>query len=643
MFGNLVRLYYSRRKLQEMGFLRRILSLGGRKGKKTRRYDDIQDPGELDFRYRPQTEEESEAAANHLLRSSSARFAAVAEMDYQSLSPLPHPIDEVLRTPTESTCSLDSGSLARHGTYSVTVYPRERHTGSSGYKSTEEHVTPRAGHSNHTPPEDSQIHRLRSDPSVASLLELYDKNGCIPARAFADSPPSPQSQSSPPREGRAQCRRSGSTLRQLLGSPVPKGSDSETFEGDISWAERFLDERDTAFSSASSLSIQTPILPLEFGSPSARVYAEPKHPLDHDRSVAISDNPTFSSMEVELSVATDAISASEYSIEQPKPYERSNPSTPQRASQVFDFLADRQRSHSSPFSSTERPLPAIPSANSSPSGKSSVHRPSCSQFSDSSYDAISLSSCNPPVPSAGHDAPNRGRPLSASFGPSSLGKRYRSASPAPPPTPVKSSRHRPSRYTPTPALPPLVYGESSQYMAPKSHIDDMQSTTTKSGKVKVIMTNPKTLIVTAPTPSTNNMERPPSRPIGGPRFKKARIPARATLLDRSNSQGSTSDHFTALPTRHRKVRRVSPSSAGSARQKENGTVALSTLTAKAELSFTPVRSHSKSLFRAAVTSGAYATSDDMVPSPASSTELSPVGKQVMMEVRKQRMRFTPEQ
>ncbi|KAK0467126.1 uncharacterized protein EV420DRAFT_1474505 [Desarmillaria tabescens] len=632
-----------------MGFLRRILSLGGKKSKKNRRHDDIQDPGELDFRYRPQTEEESEAAANHLLRSSSARFATVAEMDYHSLPPLPHPIDHVLRTPTESTCSLESGSLARRGTYSVTVYPRERHTGSSGYKSTasvEELVTPRAGrsnHSNHLPPEDSQIYRLRSDPSVASLLELYDKDGGIPARAFADSSPSPQSQSSPPREGRAQCRRSGSTLRQLLGSPLPKGSESDTFEGDISWAERFLDERDSAFSSASSLSIKTPILPPEFGSPSARVYAEPMLSQDHDRSVAISDNPTFSSMEVELSVLTDATSASEHSVEPPKPYEHSNPSTPQRASQVFDFLADRQRPHPSPFDNTERPLPAVPSALSSPSDKSSVHRPSCSQFSDSSYDAISLSSCNPPAPSEGHGISSRGRPLSASFGSSSLGKRDRSASPAPPPTPVKSSRHRPSRYTPAPALPPLVYDEYNQYKTPKSHIDDTQPTTAKPRKVKVIMTDPTTVIVTAPTPSTNNIERPSSRPIGRSRFKKGPSPARATLLDRSNSQGSTSDHFTALPTRHRKARRVSISSAGSARQKENGTVALSTLTAKAELPFTPVRSHSKSLFRTAVTPGIYTPPDDVVPSPASSTELSPVGKQVMIEARKQRMRLAPGQ
>ncbi len=72
-------------------------------------------------------------------------------------------------------------------------------------------------------------------------------------------------------------------------------------------------------------------------------------------------------------------------------------------------------------------------------------------------------------------------------------------------------------------------------------------------------------------------------------------------------------------------------------------MALSTLTAKAELPFTPVRSHSKSLFRAAVTPGMYAPPEDLVPSPASSTELSPVGKQVMMEARKQRMRVTPGQ
>ncbi|KAG7444896.1 uncharacterized protein BT62DRAFT_987534 [Guyanagaster necrorhizus] len=625
-----------------MGFLRRILSLGGKKSKKNRKHEDIQDPGQLDFRYRPQTEEESEAAANHLLRSSSARYAAVAEMDYQSLPPLPHPIDNVLRTPTGSTCSFESGSLARRGTYSVTVYPRERHIGSSGYKSStsaEEHVTPRVGRSNHsTPLEDSQICRLRSDPSVASLLELYDKDGCIPSRAFADSPPSPESPSSP-RESRAQCRRSGSTLRQLLGSPLPRSSDSEAFEGDISWAERFLDERDSAFSSTSSLSIQTPILPPEFGSPSTRVYAEPMLSLHQDRSVAISDNPTFSSMEVELSVLTDATPASEYSVEKPEPYEHSNPSTPQRASQVFDFLSDRQRPHPPPFDDTERPLPDVPSALSSPSDKSSVRRPSCSQFSDSSYDAISLSSCNPPAPSGVHDIPSRGRPLSASFSPSSLGKREHSASPAPPPTPVKSTRHRLAQCTPTPALPSL------QYKPPESHIDDMKPTTAKSRKVKAILTNPTTLIVTAPTLSTNNMERPSSRRIGGPRFKKARGHAerRPTLIDRSNSQGSTSDHFTALPTRHRKARRVSVSSAGSAREKENGKVALSTLTSKAELPFTPVRSHSKSLCRAAVAPGMYAPPEDMVPSPASSTELSPVGRQVMMEARKQRMRFTPGQ
>ena len=82
--------------------------------------------------------------------------------------------------------------------------------------------------------------RLRSDPSVASLLDLYDDHGKLSSNAFSNSPPS-----SPVKEGRVQCRRNGSTLRQLLGAPSlssrhenDSGTGSEG--GDISWAERFL-------------------------------------------------------------------------------------------------------------------------------------------------------------------------------------------------------------------------------------------------------------------------------------------------------------------------------------------------------------------------------------------------------------------
>ena len=81
--------------------------------------------------------------------------------------------------------------------------------------------------------EDSRVLRLRSDPSVASLLELYDEHGRVANDAFCNDEPSP------PKDGRAQVRRSGSTLRQLLGVPS-SGDGNENSEGDISWAERFL-------------------------------------------------------------------------------------------------------------------------------------------------------------------------------------------------------------------------------------------------------------------------------------------------------------------------------------------------------------------------------------------------------------------
>jgi len=73
--------------------------------------------------------------------------------------------------------------------------------------------------------------RLRSDPSVASLLDLYDSHGALSDDAFSNSPE---------KIGRAQVRRSGSTLRQLMGEASRHHDASGSIEGDISWAERFL-------------------------------------------------------------------------------------------------------------------------------------------------------------------------------------------------------------------------------------------------------------------------------------------------------------------------------------------------------------------------------------------------------------------
>lgn len=66
-----------------MGFLKRIFSIGSKKHKKRPHIIHNVDAG-----LRAIEEEEHEAAVGRLLRSSSARFAVVSEVDYTSLPPL---------------------------------------------------------------------------------------------------------------------------------------------------------------------------------------------------------------------------------------------------------------------------------------------------------------------------------------------------------------------------------------------------------------------------------------------------------------------------------------------------------------------------------------------------------------------------
>jgi hypothetical protein len=167
-----------------------------------------------------------------------------------------------MQLPAGSSTTLSS--TAQRSTFSVTVHRRTRHALTEfpnanppmPTRADAEVDTPRTkreytiplsrpldstrGRSKSTPfpmtPRDAnRLQRLRQDPSVASLVNLYDEHGCLPPSAFSNSPPSP-------RRERAQVRRNGSTLRQLLGDPKPRieGEDNSGQEGDISWAERFL-------------------------------------------------------------------------------------------------------------------------------------------------------------------------------------------------------------------------------------------------------------------------------------------------------------------------------------------------------------------------------------------------------------------
>jgi len=73
-------------------------------------------------------------------------------------------------------------------------------------------------------------------------------------------------------------------------------------------------------------------------------------------------------------------------------------------------------------------------------------------------------------------------------------------------------------------------------------------------------------------------------------------------------------------------------------QKENQL----SLSVRQEIPATPLRSNttsgSRSLFRSVVHQGMFQPPVGMTPSPTSSSEMSPVGRQMMMDVRQQRLK-----
>jgi hypothetical protein len=226
-----------------MDFLRRILSVGSKRHRRKSRnikLESKQDLGSIQ-------DEDQEAIANRLLRSASARLA-VSGPDCSFLPPLGerpklrhlghslthfpvHPINNVLITPTASTTSLSS--TVQRGTYTVTIHKKRTHPS----RTTPAHHPPNSTRLSSEPSPSPKRHLgFRSDPSVASLLDMYDAHGHLDSKVFSNTPE---------KESRAQTRRSGSTLRQLLGATSSiKCKDTRhdsALEGDISWAERYLE------------------------------------------------------------------------------------------------------------------------------------------------------------------------------------------------------------------------------------------------------------------------------------------------------------------------------------------------------------------------------------------------------------------
>ncbi|KAF9454257.1 hypothetical protein P691DRAFT_692828 [Macrolepiota fuliginosa MF-IS2] len=600
-----------------MGFLKRIFSIGSKKQKKRQQVpDDLPPPlPSIDEeRRRKLEEEEHEAAVGRLLRSSSSRFAVVKEVDYSNLPPLPHPINDVLAQcapqqrektpslrPSASTLSLASSTFSHHSTYSVTVHDRQRHAATEFPNANGELLKTPTNHRQRNESNRANGHQLglRSDPSVASLIELYDDHGRLPPETFSNSPPQEK-------HGRQQKKRNGSTLRELLGAPDSIGSKANSAaESDISWAERFLGEVESASSHTSSYGPHTPT-----DTANDRTAISRPHDITFstDLSTSFIDDPAITSLEVELSDTSIPDPAAKGN----NPYKNIGPNTPQRASQVFSFLTKRNTIHDG------RSLQDLPSAFSSSSEISHENLRSRFSTDGSQYGAS-------PTPRKGRN----------SYGP-----------------------FQETMETPMP--PPRVPDDGPP--EPTQH------------QVHVLMTGPTKVIVTAPTPGAGPT---PSRiPIRGPRQPPKRRSSSSRrppmLTHRMNSSVpsriSSKDSLTSIPQRKPHRRATSHGSTISAASSTAEADAMATvrvldnltrnktyhnspsrgdkenqlgLTARVELPSTPLRKGS-SLFRKVVTPSMFQPpvySESRSASPAElSSELSPVGKQMMLDARKQRMR-----
>ncbi|KAG9313012.1 hypothetical protein JVU11DRAFT_6451 [Chiua virens] len=357
-----------------MGLFKKFFSIGSRKFKKRSAVDPctVSSPPVQDY-LKPSQEDDTEAEVSRLLRSSSGRCAAEPQFGLNSLPPLPHPTDSVIRHPKSSSTTIASVSV--RSTYSVTIRSRTVHSRTefpNAYPPMDVSCTPKRSLTDPgrrrsksvpiTPRDKNRLLLLRQDPSVASLLNHYDDGGHLNSALFSNTP-------SPQKDGRVQRRRAGSTLRQLLGHPSSSDSRSGT-EGDISWAEKLIGETDCN-SSISSLGPRTPV----------DTHFPHTHSTDDKTALSITEcdtsaanQQTFSSLEVELSISTDL--AHSRTLDSPL----GKSMTPQRASQVFGFLGDKKRAHDSPVSRLPQPKTTTPhfrrfSAESSISDTKNSHIP----------------------------------------------------------------------------------------------------------------------------------------------------------------------------------------------------------------------------------------------------------------------------
>ena len=216
-----------------------------------------------------------------------------------------------------------------------------------------------------TPKDQNRLNVLRQDPSVASLLNMYDNQGHLDSKVFSNTPTASEKEP----YGRAQLKRGGSTLRQLLGSPGSSHRAS-TADGDISWAEAFLQYDTSSFPFWSAIDPSRTLREAGRGNDESissicletrtdAVVGSSNNPLSSDRPpVGFTTRHAISSMAVEHSYTSNESSTS-YPQQPTKPETRP-------AAEVFGFLLEkRRRSASMPLSvePTSNLLPATRNIN----------------------------------------------------------------------------------------------------------------------------------------------------------------------------------------------------------------------------------------------------------------------------------------
>ena len=367
---------------------------------------------------------------------------------------------------------------------------------------------------------------------------------------------------------------------------------------------------------------------------------------DADLSFTTIDNPAISSMEVEVNDSYDKCEALDYSEKSNSPYISHDPATPQRASQIFNFLTKKQ---SKPPIDCDRTLPDLPSCFSSPSEEGvDCHRPSVENRNSLvpiPYTRKRFSA--PPIP-FDNDTQR-----------SSLTLRQD----------IHHSQELHSTFSDD--SHDCQYHPTTTPFNPQTFIKQTaDGDRTKRNDVKVLMSGPTRVILTAPTPGTNRVGS--SRLLSGPRpllrkSSSGSVKKRRSILGevQSNSATILGDPFLIISPKH-KPQRNRRSSASSIRsfssqeyeRNENyishpkkprpSSPAHSTsklkgnqlsLSIKNDLPSTPLRSNtnatSRSHFRKVGQSGKMRLP---ILNPNLSSELSPVGRQIMEDVRHQRTR-----